>query len=164
MATRIGGPNRREGLTGRGGAKDRHEAKTKADPVDIAAFLNAVDPQARQDAARALVALFGDATGFEPRVWGGGIVGFGRYAYRFGSGRSGETLATGFSPRKADLSIYLPAGFAERQALLAELGKHRVGKACLYLRHLSDADPVVLRQLIIAGVADLATRWTVLPE
>ncbi len=142
----------------------RYGAKTKAEPVSIEAFLQGVAPGARQVEARVLLALFRAATGFEPRVWGGGIVGFGRYAYQYESGHSGATLATGFSPRKAELSIYLQPGFAERQALLAQLGKHRVGKACLYLRQLSDADPAVLHQLIRAGLDDLATRWTVLPE
>lgn len=142
----------------------KYEAKTKAEPVSIEAFLQGVAPETRQVEARVLVALFRAATGFEPRVWGGGIVGFGRYAYHYASGHSGETLAAGFSARKAELSIYLQTGFAEREALLAQLGKHRVGKACLYLRHLSDADPAVLARLIRAGLDDLATRWAVLPE
>ena len=83
----------------------RYDAKTKAEPVDIEAFLTGVAPVDRQAEARALVALFRAATGFEPRVWGGGIVGFGRYAYRYTSGHSGETPAAGISARKAELSI-----------------------------------------------------------
>jgi Domain of unknown function (DU1801) len=141
-----------------------YDAKTKMTSADVTAFLAAVEPENRAVEARQLIDLFREATTYEPRLWGGGIVGFGRYAYRYESGHSGESLAVGFSPRKADLSIYIPAGFAERDALLMQLGKHKVGKACLYLKRLSDADPAVLQQLIRAGLADLATRWTVLPE
>lgn len=142
----------------------KSDAKTNDSPADIDTFLAGVEPAARQDEARRLTALFQAATGFEPRVWGGSIVGFGRYAYRYPSGHSGETLATGFSPRKADLSIYIPAAFALREPLLAQLGRHRVGKACLYLRHLADADPAVLQSLIRAGPDDLATQHPVLPH
>ena len=142
----------------------KSESKTKVEPVDIDRFLADVAPPARQDEARQLVALFHRATGYQPRVWGGGIVGFGRYDYRYDSGHSGQAPATGFSPRKADLSIYITAGFANREALLARLGKHRVGKACLYLKRLSDADPAVLHQMIREGLEDLATRWTIMPD
>ena len=87
-------------------------------------------------------------TGYQPRVYTGGMVGFGRYAYTYASGHSGTSMATGFAPRKADLSIYVMPGQRDIAPLLARLGKHRMGKACLYLRHLADADEGVLRELI----------------
>ncbi|MGL5008783.1 MAG: DUF1801 domain-containing protein [Paracoccaceae bacterium] len=132
-------------------------------PLDPAVWLPTVDPSRRAEAAR-LLQIFGEVTGFAPQLWPGNIAGFGRYAYRYDSGHAGESLATGFSPRKADLSIYILPGYADYGDILAGLGKHRMGKACLYLRRLADADEAALRRLIAAGLSDLAQRWTVLPH
>ena len=140
-----------------------HQAKTKAEPVTVDQFLASVTPPARQAEARRLVTLFTEVTGYTPRIYTGGIVGFGRYDYKYDSGHSGASCATGFAPRKADLSIYILPGYQDFGHILQNLGKHRMGKACLYLRHLSDADETVLRELILAGLADLKTRWTVTP-
>jgi len=141
-----------------------YEARTKASGADVGTFLVRVEPVARQAEARRLVAIFREVSGFEPRLWGPNIIGFGRYRYTYESGHSGEAPATGFSPRKAEHSIYIATGYAGQTALLAALGKHRVGKACVYLRHLDDADEAVLRRLIRAGLDELALRWPVLPE
>jgi hypothetical protein len=130
--------------------------------IGIAAYLDGLAAP-RQAEARALVDLFAGATGFAPQVWPGNIIGFGRYAYTYDSGHSGVSLASGFAPRKAELVLYINAGAAERSALLAGLGKHRLGKGCLYLRHLADADASVLRHLITAGLQDLAGRWPITP-
>jgi Domain of unknown function (DU1801) len=130
--------------------------------LDQAIWLPTVLPERRAEAARLLM-IFADETGFAPQLWPGGIAGFGRYAYRYDSGHTGQSFATGFSPRKADLSIYIMPGYSDHGALLAGLGRHRMGKACLYLRHLDDADEGVLRALIRAGLADLATQWTITP-
>lgn len=138
------------------------EAKTKSAPLDREPWLAGVDPRRRGEAGR-LLAIFGEVTGWEPRIWGPSMVGFGRYAYRYASGHSGESLATGFSPRKAELSIYIMPGYADFGALLARLGPHRTGKSCLYLRRLAAVDEGVLRELIRAGLADLARYWPVHP-
>lgn len=124
-------------------------------------FLAGVAPPERQAEARQLVRIFGEITGFAPRLHPGGIIGFGSYAYRYDSGHSGTSLATGFSPRKAELSLYIMPAYADFAPILARLGRHRTGKACLYLRRLSDADEGVLRELIAAGLAELKTRWPV---
>ncbi len=137
--------------------------KTKAEPLTIDQFVAGVTPPDRQAEARQLVTLFSDVTGYLPRIYTGGMVGFGRYDYTYDSGHSGTAFATGFAPRKADLSLYVLSGHKDQAALLQRLGKHRAGKACLYLKHLSDADEAVLRDLIAAGLADLKTRWTVHP-
>ena len=134
------------------------DARTKADPGAVAGFLGGINPPARQNEAHRLVAIFRDVTGFEPQLWGPSIIGFGRYAYTYDSGHSGDAPATGFSPRKAELSLYLNATQADTSALLARLGKHRTGQACLCLRHLDDADQAVLRRLIRFGLDDLAQR------
>lgn len=129
----------------------------------VEAFLAAVTPAQRAAEARQLAALFAEVTGYPPRLWGS-VLGFGRYAYRYDSGRAGESLATGFAPRKAELVIYPGAPAEGFPALLAELGPHRPGKSCLYLRRLDGVDLPVLGHLIRAGLDDLARRWTVLPE
>ncbi len=125
-------------------------------------FLEGVDDRRRDDAQR-LDALFREGTGYAPRMWGATIVGYGQYHYRYESGREGVSLATGFAVRKADLVLYIMPGYAELGDMLDRLGKHRKGKACLYLKRLSDIDEAVLREIIVAGLADLATNWTVSP-
>lgn len=138
------------------------EAKTKSAALDRETWLTGVDPKRREEAGR-LLTIFGEVTGWEPRLWGPSMVGFGRYEYRYESGHSGESLATGFSPRKAELSIYLVAGGDALAPLLARLGPHRMTKACLYIKRLAAVDVGVLREVIRAGLADLATRWEVHP-
>lgn len=141
-----------------------HQAKTKVETQSIEAFLDAVEPVQRQAEARRLVALFGAVTGYAPRVHTGGMVGFGHYAYTYDSGQSGISLATGFALRKAELSIYILPGYQDFGPILARLGPHRFGKACLYIRHLDQVDEQVLGELIAAGLAHLKTRWTVTPD
>jgi hypothetical protein len=127
------------------------EAKTKSAALDREVWLAGVE-ELRRDEARKLLSLFGEVTGWEPRLWGPSIVGFGRYEYRYDSGHGGESLATGFSPRKAELSIYL-----------ASLGPHRMGKGCLYIKRFSAVDEAVLRAVIRAGLDDLARQWPLHP-
>jgi hypothetical protein len=136
--------------------------KTKSAALDRDAWLAGVDTARRQEAGQ-LLTLFAETTGWEPRLWGPSMVGFGRYEYRYDSGHSGESLATGFSPRKADLSIYILPGYADFAAILSRLGPHRMGKSCLCIRHLAAVDERVLRQLIRAGLDDLGKRWPVHP-
>jgi hypothetical protein len=128
-----------------------------------AAFLAAVEPPARRDEAARLDAIFRRATGFGPRLWGGSMLGYGRYAYRYESGHSGVSLATGFAPRKAELVLYILPGHAGYAPILADLGPHRLGKACLYLRRLEGVNEAALDRLIRAGLADLGSRWTIEP-
>jgi hypothetical protein len=91
-------------------------------------------------------------------MWGTSIVGFGRYRYRYASGREGEWFVVGFSPRKQNLTLYIMDGFGEYDRLLDRLGKHSTGKACLYLKRLDDADPEVLRALIAHSVEHVRSR------
>ena len=138
------------------------EAKTKSAPLDRGAWLGGVEPARREEAER-LLALFGEVTGWEPRLWGPSMVVFGRYVYRYASGHGGESLATGFSPRKAELSIYLMAGGEALAPILARLGPHRMTKACLYVKRLDAVDEGVLRELIQAGLEALRRQWPVHP-
>lgn len=138
------------------------EATTKSAPLDREVWLAGVDPKRLGEAER-LLALFGEVTGWEPRLWGPSMVGFGRYAYRYDSGHSGESLATGFSPRKAELTIYLLPGGGAFGPILDRLGPHRMTKACLYIKWLEAVNEGVLRELIRAGLDDLGTRWEIHP-
>lgn len=139
-----------------------YEQKTKSAPLDRDAWLAGVDPARREDAA-GLLNLFARVTGWEPRLWGPSMVGFGRYVYRYDSGHGGESLATGFSPRKAELSVYILPGYADFGPILNRLGPHRLGKACLYIKRLAAVDQTVLEELIRAGLDDLGKRWDVHP-
>lgn len=139
-----------------------NELKTKSAPLDRMAFLARVDENRRAEADQ-LLDLFGRVTGWEARLWGASMVGFGRYAYRYESGHGGESLATGFSPRKAELSVYILPGYADFGPILSRLGPHRIGKSCLYLKRLDKVDRGVLAELIAAGLEDLAGRWPIHP-
>ena len=137
--------------------------KTQPTTADVRTFLEAVEhPTRRADGLR-LDEIFREETGFAPVMWGPTIVGYGRYHYKYASGREGDFLATGFSPRKANLSIYIMPGYADFGDMLDRLGKHKKGKSCLYLNKLADIDEVVLRELIRAGLRDLASHWPVEP-
>ena len=138
-----------------------YETRTRIGAADIEPFLAAVTPPQRQADARRLVGIFRDETGFEPRLWAT-MVGFGRYAYVYDTGHKGEALASGFAPRKAELVFYIGTG-VEAGPILARLGKHRQSKACVYVNKLSDIDEAVLRELIRAGLVELAKRWPITP-
>lgn len=134
-------------------------------PTDVSPrdFVAAVaHPQRRADAAQ-LLDLFARVTGYVPTMWGPSIVGYGRYNYRYDSGHEGTSMATGFSPRKASLSIYIMPGYQDYGAILSDLGKHKLGKACLYINKLSDVDLTVLERLIQRGLKDLNAIWPVEP-
>lgn len=140
------------------------ENKTQATDTDVSAFLAGVEPAWKRADAERLDALFREVTGYRPTMWGPSIVGYGRYHYVYDSGREGDFLATGFSPRAQNFSIYIMPGYADFSAILDRLGKHKTGKSCLYVKRLADIDEDVLRELIRAGLADLSKRWEVHPD
>lgn len=102
-------------------------------------------------------------TGWPARLWGPSIIGFGRYHYRYETGREGESLVTGFSPRKANMVIYIMPGYLDLCEPLSRLGRHRTGKACLYLGRLKDVDLGVLEEMIRFGVNAVRERYGVEP-
>lgn len=135
-----------------------NDAKTRPTAESVDDFIDRqADPDRRQD-CRDLVALMSAASGAAPAMWGGSIVGFGRYHYRYASGREGEWPVIGFSPRKGDLSLYLMPGVDRFPALLARLGRHRTGKSCLYVRRLADIDRAVLAELVGQSLAMMADQ------
>lgn len=115
---------------------------------DVGTFLAAVTPARRRAEAELLVPLHERATGQPARLWGGGIVGFGRYHYRYASGREGDAAAAGFAPRAARTTVYVPLGFDGLEDLLARLGPHTTSVSCLYLTRLDAVDLDVLEELV----------------
>ena len=137
------------------------ENKTQASDSDVGEFLNNVEHAGRRVDAFTVDKLFRDVSSFEPVLWGPSIVGYGRYHYRYESGREGDFLATGFSPRKANLVLYIMPGYTDFGHILKDLGKHKLGKSCLYLGSLKNVDLEVLGRLIRAGLDNLDKRWPV---
>ena len=135
--------------------------KTQVSGTNVDDFVAAIDHPVRRADAVALNDMFKRVTGWQPRMWGPTIIGYGQYHYTYDSGRAGDMLATGFSPRKASLSVYILPGYSDFSDHLARLGKHRIGKSCLYINKMADVDMAVLEELVRAGLDDLATRWTV---
>ncbi len=124
------------------------ELKTKVNDASVNDFLNVVEDEAKRADSLTLLKMFKEVTSEEPKMWGAAIVGFGQYRYKYASGQEGDWMLTGFSPRKAAITLYLTTGFEMNQDLLAKLGKHKLGKGCLYIKRLADIDDTVLRQLI----------------
>jgi len=140
------------------------ENKTKPTEASVADFLAGVEPARKRDDALALDRLFRRVTGWQPRLWGPSMIGYGAYHYVYDSGREGDFLATGFSPRKTSLVVYIMPGYADFGDILARLGKHKLGKSCLYINKMADIDESVLEELIRAGLDNLSTRWPVSPS
>ena len=125
------------------------ENKTKATDASVDAFLAAVEPERRRIDGRVVLEMMARITGEPPKMWGPSIIGFGQCHYRYESGREGDMPRIGFSPRKAQLVLYLANDFAGRDALVARLGKHSTSKACLYINKLADVDLAVLEALMV---------------
>ena len=136
--------------------------KTTETFESVDAYLQSVtDVQKREDAYR-LIALMQKATGKEPKMWGPSIVGFGKYHYQYESGHQGEAPLLGFSPRKAAISIYAYTGLPEHAHLLKNLGKFKMGKACLYVKKLSDIQEAELVKIMQASIAFLTSKYQVI--
>ncbi len=129
------------------------ELKTKATGASVTKFLHAINEEQRRQDCLTILGLMRKATGAEPKMWGPNIVGFGDYHYVYESGREGDWFVTGFSPRKQNLTLYVMGGFAQHTELLNKLGKHKMGKGCLYINTLGDVHLPTLRKLIDRSVA-----------
>lgn len=124
------------------------ELKTKANDASVTEFLESIpDSQLRAD-AKAIAAMMESVTRTKPKMWGTSIVGYGTQHYKYESGREGDWFRTGFSPRKDSLSVYITSGVEQYPDLLDKLGKYKTGRACLYIKKLSDVDTKVLKKLI----------------
>lgn len=137
----------------------KSENKTKPTKVSPQAFLKAVEhPQRRAD-GQALLKFFNQVTGLKPKMWGPSIIGYGRYHYKYDSGREGDFLITGFSPRKSALTIYVMPGYRDMSDKLARLGKHKIGKSCLYINKLDNIDMDVLEEIVLDGLQYMRTNY-----
>ncbi|MEO5887468.1 MAG: DUF1801 domain-containing protein [Anaerolineales bacterium] len=124
------------------------EVKTKVNEASVESFLNTVkDEDVRKDCFE-ILKLMKQVTKEEPKMWGASIVGFGSYHYKGASGREGDWMLTGFSPRKQNLTLYILGGFDSHTDLLKKLGKHKTSVGCLYIKKLEDVDVKVLKELI----------------
>jgi hypothetical protein len=136
------------------------EPKTKPTGASVDDFIAGVDDEPRRADCRTLIELMSRVTGAEPVMWGPSIVGFGSYHYRYASGREGDWMVAGFSPRRRELTIYVMAGFEGAEALLARLGKHRTSSgSCLYIKRLSDVDLEVLEEIVRGSVETIRERY-----
>ena len=138
--------------------------KTTPSRACVEAFLASVEHDTRRADGFALFELFNRVTGLEPKMWGPSIVGYGRYHYKYESGREGDFLITGFSPRKSALSVYIMPGYRDMSEKLVRLGKHRIGKSCLYINKLADIDLDVLEEIVLDGIAYMKNNYEVFAE
>lgn len=141
-----------------------YEAKTKPTESSVSAYLDAIEDEGRRKDCKELAKLMTRVTGCKPKMWGTSIVGFDQYHYKYASGHQGDACIVGFSSRKGDLSVYMFAGYEGAEGLLAELGKHKLGKACLYLKRLSDVRMPVLEKLLARAVAEIRRRYPAAPK
>ena len=124
------------------------ENKTKQTDKSVEKFLKSIENQQRREDSLVVLELMKKITKLEPKMWGDSIVGFGSYHYKYESGREGDWLLTGFSPRKQNLAIYIISGFEGCSTLMEKLGKHKASKSCLYINKLEDVDLLVLTKVI----------------
>ncbi len=129
------------------------ELKTKPNKASVSSFLNSIEDPVKRADSKKVAKLMKEITGEAPKMWGGSIVGYGSYHYKYASGREGDWFLAGFSPRKQNLTLYIMGGFKKHVSLMKKLGKHSTGKACLYLKRLEDVDEKVLSELITKSVA-----------
>jgi hypothetical protein len=137
------------------------ELKTKKNDASVSDFINAfADSEQKRKDSFELLKLMQDFTGFEPKMWGTSIIGFGYYHYKSErSSQEGDWPLVGFSPRKAAISLYVYIGTPEHEHLLEDLGKFKMGKACIYIKKLSDINQDALKKLMGATIDYLQAKY-----
>ncbi|WP_138416734.1 DUF1801 domain-containing protein [Aquibacillus sediminis] len=136
-----------------------YEQKIKENDGDVTALIEQVEsPKKREDAYK-LLEIFTETTGYQARVWGSTIIGFGSYHYKYKTGHEGVAPLVGFSPKKARFSLYFATGDTEREELLKQLGKHKAGAACVYVNKLADIDVDILKALIKQSIVFLRETY-----
>ena len=126
--------------------------KTTETQNSVTDFINTVEDITKKTDAFELVQIMQEQTGFEPKMWGPSIIGFGSYHYKYASGHEGDAPLVGFSPRKDTISLYLYCSFENKEDLLSKLGKHKAGKSCIYIKKLIDIDVEILKKIISHSV------------
>lgn len=123
--------------------------KTTETQNSVTDFINAVENEVKRNDAFELLKIIEKTTGFEPKMWGPSIIGFGSYHYKYDSGHEGDAPLAGFSPRKTALTVYFYLPEEKREELLSKLGKHTSSKACIYIKKLADVDIEILKKIIL---------------
>jgi len=134
------------------------ELKTKPTKDSVNAFLGRITDEKRKKDCKVILNLMADVTETKPQMWGSAIIGFGRYRYKYESGREIEWMLIGFSPRKNDLTLYITGGVEQFPKIMEKLGKYKTGKSCLYIKKLEDVDLKVLRELVAKSVEKIAAK------
>ncbi|NMH27136.1 DUF1801 domain-containing protein [Flavobacterium silvaticum] len=134
--------------------------KTAETSASVTEFIESKTQGQKREDSFALVELFKKQTGFEPKMWGPSIVGFGSYHYKYDSGHEGDAPLAGFSPRADSFSLYLSWDYENRDELMAKLGKHKAAKACVYIKKLSDVDLDVLSQMISNSFRQIQEKYS----
>ena len=133
--------------------------KTQPNDANVDEFIQSVEDDQRRNDCLTLLPIMQRITQKQPIMWGDSIIGFGNYHYENRSGRGGDWFVTGFSPRKREMTVYIMPGFQNYSVLLEQLGKHRLGKSCLYIKKLSDVNITILESLIAQSVADMKSMY-----
>ena len=133
----------------------KYEQKTKETDHDVVEFIEKVDSLKKREDAYKLLEIFEETSGFEAKMWGPSIIGFGTYHYKYATGHEGDAPLVGFSPRKAKISLYFATGDTEREETLKRFGKYTSGKSCVYINKVDDIDVEVLKELINQSITFL---------
>lgn len=123
-------------------------SKVETSTIAVSSFLNSIDIEERRRDSKVLHQMMTELTNLKPAIWSGTMVGYGKYQYRYATGREGEWFRIGFAPRKQGMSLYLMSDFEGEEPLMKKIGKHKMGKSCMNFKRLSDLDEKVLRELI----------------
>ena len=137
------------------------KAKTTQNNNSVKEFIKAIPDKDRQQDAFAIAKIMESVSGFPAKMWGPAIIGFGTYHYKYDSGHEGDAPVIGFSPRKDAFALYLSSSFDNREELLKQFGKHKTGKACIYIKKLTDIDVNVFEKMVTLAVTYMKKRYDV---
>ena len=135
------------------------ELKTKKTSASVTTYLNAISDKRKRADCKAIAKMMRDATGNRAAMWGGSIVGYGSYDYKYASGHEGSWAICGFSPRAKNITVYIMPGFSKFEKLMKKLGNYKTGKSCLYIKKLEDVDQKVLKDLITGSVKEMRRMY-----
>ena len=137
----------------------KYKAKTTENADSVPDFIKKIPDEQRQKDALAIVDIMQKQSGFEPKMWGPAIIGFGSYHYKYESGHEGDAPLIGFSPRKTEFALYLSSRFDKREELLQQFGKHKTAKSCIYIKKMEDINVEVLIKMIAASVKHTKAKY-----
>lgn len=137
----------------------KYEQKTKETEASVVEFIESVESLKKREDAYQLLKIFEETSGYEAKMWGSSIIGFGSYHYKYPTGHEGDAPLVGFSPRKAKISLYFATGDTEREKILERFGKHTTGKACVYINKIDDINVEVLKELITQSITFLKKMY-----